>query len=86
MTEPFSGNASLPVDSISFALYDRCWNHKERKRKGIPIEIILDAKRNLQEILFQTTASTMVLCPRVIVFTPISFFLLKLKLNIYPLF
>lgn len=43
-------------------------------------------KLDIQPSRLQTTASTSALSPSMMVFTPISFFLLKLKLSIYPFF
>ena len=54
-----------------------CWANKTRNR-------LLDSW-SLIIFFTQTTASINVLSPTLISFTPISFFLLKLKLSIYPL-
>ena len=64
--------------------------HRKRKSKPLPeVFIILYDQYSAHMILLTdsyTTASIKVLSPILISFTPISFFLLKLKLSIYPSF
>lgn len=35
------------LGALTNSLYNRCWNHTERKRRGIPISIPLDEKKEL---------------------------------------
>ena len=39
------------LHSIAISLYDRWWNHAERRKRGIPTDIVLDDEQELNHCI-----------------------------------